>query len=290
MKSYYDIVGDGGSDVAGQVADQRSRIARKLEGVRHMLAVGSGKGGVGKSTFTMQLATALRAVGREVAILDADLNGPTQARLAGLSEATLVPGTDGLLVPRSAIGVGVLSLGSVVPETEAIDFDSVSEGETHTWRATREFSLLGELLEMVDWGRRDYLLIDLPPGAERTLQYADFLGAGVTFIVVTVPSDLSRGVVARSIAALRKTPNRILGYVENMKGYYCECCGEIGALFPDGGEIDLDVPCLGSVPFDPALAAACDRGEPLGSDSRRPAVRAVSEIAARIENDLGAIS
>ena len=290
MKSYYDIVGDGGSNVAGQVAEQRSRIARRLAGVRHMLAVGSGKGGVGKSTFTSQLAAALRAGGRDVAILDADLNGPTQARLGGLSEATLVPGADGLLVPRSACGVGVVSLGSVVPESEAVDFDSVSEGESHTWRATREFTLLGELLERVDWGRQDYLLVDLPPGAERTLQYAEFLGAGVTFVVVTVPSDLSRGVVARSVAALRKTPNRVLGYVENMNGYYCEGCDEIRPLFPDGVGVDLDVPRLGSVPFDPALAVACDRGESLGFDSERPAVRAVFEIAARIERELEATS
>jgi ATP-binding protein involved in chromosome partitioning len=290
MKNYFDIAGDGGSNVARQVADQRSRIARKLEGVRHMVAVGSGKGGVGKSTFAMQFAMALRAAGREVSILDADLNGPTQARLAGLSGTLLVPGADGLIVPRSSSGVGVISMGSVVPESEALDFDSVSEGESHTWRATREFTLLGELLEMVDWGRLDYLVFDLPPGAERTLQYAEFLGASVTFVVVTVPSDLSRGVVARSIAALRKTPNRLLGYVENMKGYYCECCGETRRLFPEAGEVDLDVPCLGSVPFDPVLAAACDRGESLGLDSERPAVRAISEIAARIERELEATS
>lgn len=284
MKSYFDIVGDGGSDIAGQVAEQRARIARNLAGIRHSVAIGSGKGGVGKSTLTTHIALALRATGREVAVLDADLNGPTQARLSGLRDVTLVPGAGGMAVPRSASGVGVVSLGSFVPESDAVDFESVSSGESHVWRAAREFALLADLLEKVEWGRRDYLLIDLPPGAERTLQYAEFLGEGVAFVLVTVPSDLSRGVVARSVAALRKTPNRLLGYVENMKGYYCDGCGEIKALYPEAGAVDLGVPCLGVVPFDPALARVCDRGEPLPPGSSLPVVRALADVAAAVEN------
>jgi len=286
VKSYYDIAGDGGSDIAGQVAAQRARITRNLEGIRHRVAIGSGKGGVGKSTLTTHIAMALRAAGREVAVLDADLNGPTQARLTGLTDVTLVPGAGGMALPRSASGVGVVSLGSFVPESDAVDFDSVASGESHVWRAAREFALLGDLLERVEWGRRDYLLIDLPPGAERTLQYAEFLGEGVAFVLVTVPSDLSRGVVARSVAALRKTPNRSLGYVENMKGYYCERCDEIKPLFPEAGAVDLDVRCLGAVPFDPALARSCDRGEPLPPDSSLPVARALAAVAAAVERSM----
>lgn len=286
MKSYFDIAGDGGSNIAAQVAEQRSRIARNLEGIRHRVAIGSGKGGVGKSTLATHVAMALRAAGREVAVLDADLNGPSQARLTGMTGATLVPGTAGMVVPRSASGVGVVSLGSFVPETDAVDFESVSRGESHVWRAAREFALLADLLEKVEWGRRDYLLIDLPPGAERTLQYAEFLGEGVAFVLVTVPSDVSRGVVARSIAALRKTSNRVLGYVENMKGYYCERCDEIKPLFPEAGGVELGIPCLGAVPFDPALARACDRGERLSSSSSLPVATALAEVAVAVEQAL----
>jgi ATP-binding protein involved in chromosome partitioning len=278
VKGYHDIVGDGGSDVAGQVVAKRNKIAASLAGVRHTVAIGSGKGGVGKSTLTMQLASALRVTGASVAVLDADLNGPSQARLAGLSATTLVPGPGGLVMPRTKSGVGVVSMGLVVPESKALDFESVADHDSYFWRATREFSLLGDLLAGVAWGSLDFLLVDLPPGAERTVQYAEFLGPGARLVLVTVPSDVSRGVVSRSIAALAKAPNRVLGCVENMKGYACSGCGTVRPLFPESGSVDLGIPLLGSVPFDPALAAACDRGElPEASSPAWKAIRALAE-------------
>jgi len=283
MRSYHDITGDGGSAVVEQVAARASRIRENLAGVRWRVAVGSGKGGVGKSTLTWQLACALADRGSTVAILDADLNGPTQARLAGLRDAALVPGSNGgLALPRTPAGPGVVSLGSLIAEPESLEFDNVATGESHTWRATREFTLLAELLGAVEWGRLDLLLIDLPPGAERSFQFAEFLGPETAFVLVGLPSELAHGVVSRSVAALRRASNRLLGYVENMKGYYCEDCGSVKPRFPepDGGAPDL--PCLGSVPFDPRLARMCDRGErwPAGSDA--PAARAVRDIAARM--------
>src|SRR5687768_6357336 len=186
-------------------------------------------------------------------------------------------------------------MGSLIPESEALEFESAAHGESHTWRATREFALLGEILGAVEWGALDLLMFDLPPGAERTVQYADFLGPfdraqgkpRVSFLLVTIPSEVARGVVARSVAALSRGPSRLLGYVENMSGYYCRDCNAIKPLFvsrdqtppsrvalrPDqaalvGGsprepqwrsaeasakteQSDLEIPCLGTVPFDP---------------------------------------
>ena len=286
MKGYFDISGDGGSNVVAQVKAKHARIATSLGRVRHMVAIGSGKGGVGKSTLTMQLACALAESGAAVAILDADLNGPSQARMAGLRSAPLLPGPDGLVVPRTASGIGVVSMGLLVPEAQALDFDSVAQGDTYVWRATREFSLLGDLLAGVDWGALDYLLVDLPPGAERTLQYAEFLGSGTAIVLVTIPSDLSRGVVSRSLGALTKAQNRVLGYVENMKGYYCEGCRSIRPLFPESTTIDLGIASLGSVPFDPAVAAACDRGEPPRGEANGATWRAVGDVAQRIRRAL----
>jgi ATP-binding protein involved in chromosome partitioning len=145
-----------------------------------------------------------------------------------------------------------------------MEFRALARGDGHVWRATREFTLLGQLLAAVAWGALDVLLVDLPPGAERTVHYAEYLagcGPEVAFVLVTIPSDLSRGVVARSITALRATPCRLLGYVENMAGYRCRGCGEVRPLFP-AATIPLDAPLLGAVPFDPELAALCDRGWP----------------------------
>ena len=176
MKGYHDIAGDGGSRVLEQVTEQRARITDGLAGVRHLVAVGSGKGGVGKSTLTLHLAGALRARGLRIAILDADFNGPSQARMAGVQGALFVPGRHKVALPRTSDGIGVFSMGSVIPESEALEFESAAHGESHTWRATREFALLGEILGAFEWGALDLLMFDLPPGAERTVQYADFLG------------------------------------------------------------------------------------------------------------------
>jgi ATP-binding protein involved in chromosome partitioning len=295
MKTYHDIVGDGGSRVLEQVAEQRARIADALAGVRHLVAVGSGKGGVGKSTLTLHLAGSLRARGLQVAILDADFNGPSQARMAGVQGAVFVPppsprgfgvagGRDRVTLPRTADGIGVFSMGSLIPESEALDFESAARGESHTWRATREFALLGEILGAFDWGAIDLLMVDLPPGAERTVQYADFLGDRTSFVLVTIPSEVSRGVVSRSVAAL--SSRRVLGYVENMSGYYCRDCDAVKPLFASPGPSTLGIPCLGTVPFDPELARHCDEGMPFSAHRGTPAGRALEQIASRMLDGL----
>ena len=293
MKRYHDIVGDGGSRVLEQVAEQRTRITDGLAGVRHLVAVGSGKGGVGKSTLTLHLAGALRARGLRIAILDADFNGPSQARMAGVQGALFVPGSHKVALPRTTNGIAVFSMGSLIPESEALEFESTAHGESHTWRATREFALLGEILGSVEWGALDLLMFDLPPGAERTVQYADFLGPRTSFLLVTIPSEVARGVVARSVAALSKGPNRLLGYVENMSGYYCRDCNAIKPLFvsPEasrrsGQASGLEIPCLGTVPFDPELARHCDRGIPLAELPETPVGRALEHVAQQLLDSL----
>jgi ATP-binding protein involved in chromosome partitioning len=294
MKRYHDIVGDGGSRILEQVAEQRTRITDGLAAVRHLVAVGSGKGGVGKSTLTLHLAGALRTRGLRIAILDADFNGPSQARMAGVQGALLVPGSHKVSLPRTTNGIAVFSMGSVIPESEALEFDSAAQGESHTWRATREFALLGEILESFEWGALDLLMFDLPPGAERTVQYADFLGPRTSFLLVTIPSEVSRGVVARSVAALSKGRNRLLGYVENMSGYYCRDCNGIKPLFispepfdaAQGRPCGLKIPCLGSVPFDPELARHCDGGIPLAELPETPVGRALEHVAQQLLDSL----
>jgi ATP-binding protein involved in chromosome partitioning len=280
VKSYYDITGDGGSDVVGQIQALGRQIDAALAGVRRIVAVGSGKGGVGKSTVTMALAHALARAGRRVTILDADLNGPSQARLAGLEGRPWIPGDHGLVPPRRPDGIGVVSLGSLLAEAAPLEFDTVSSGEQQTWRATRELAMFSQILAATDWGELDVLLLDLPPGTERTVQFAEMLAGAsgappdspsVAFVLVTVPSAVSRGVVARSLSALRDLGAPVLGVVENMAGYYCADCGAVKPLFPEtesGSSDPWKAECLGRIPFDPELAARCDRGWP--QDAARP--------------------
>jgi ATP-binding protein involved in chromosome partitioning len=315
MKGYHDIAGDGGSRVLEQVAEQRARITDGLAGVRHLVAVGSGKGGVGKSTLTLHLAGALRARGLRIAILDADFNGPSQARMAGVQAGLFVPppspkgfgaasgppspkgfgaASSKVALPRTTNGIGVFSMGSLIPESQALDFESAAHGESHTWRATREFALLGEILGAFEWGTLDMLMFDLPPGAERTVQYADFLGPfdgaqgrpRTSFLLVTIPTEVSRGVVARSVDALSKGSHRVLGYVENMSGYYCRDCNAVRPLFASSAPPGLGIPCLGSVPFDPELARHCDRGLPLENLPETPVGRALDHVAQQLLDSL----
>jgi ATP-binding protein involved in chromosome partitioning len=327
MKRYHDIAGDGGSGILEQVAGQRARIAAGLAGVRHLVAVGSGKGGVGKSTLTLHLAGALSARGLRIAILDADFNGPSQARMAGVRGAPLVPsaspgglgaaaGTRKVSLPRTEDGIAVFSMGSLIPESQALEFDTAARGASHTWRATREFALLGEVLAAVEWGPLDLLMFDLPPGPERTAQYADFLTsfaggvpddstghrlARTSFLLVTIPTEVARGVVARSVAALSSsfgtvpgrrfgtdqgTPARLLGYVENMSGYYCRDCKAVKPLFVTAASSLLEIPCLGKVPFDPELARHCDEGIPFPGLRDTPVGLALDGAAQRLLNAL----
>jgi ATP-binding protein involved in chromosome partitioning len=303
VKGYHDIAGDGGSRILEQVAERQTRIADGLAGVRHLVAVGSGKGGVGKSTLTLHLAGALRARGLRIAILDADFNGPSQARMAGVQGALFVPGQKKMALPRTQNGIAVFSMGSIIPESEALEFESAARGDSHTWRATKEFALLGEILGSCEWGALDLLMFDLPPGAERTVQYADFLGSKTSFVLVTIPSEVSRGVVARSVAALlarrslggggskgpfdgaQGRPNRVLGYVENMSGYYCRDCNAIKPLFISPESSGLEIPCLGTVPFDPELARHCDTGIPLAPPETLVG-RALEQVAQNLMDSL----
>ncbi|HEY8549178.1 MAG TPA: P-loop NTPase [Vicinamibacterales bacterium] len=282
MKHHHDIAGDGGSGIAEQVAARHARIAEGLAGVRHLVAVGSGKGGVGKSTLTLHLAGALRDAGLCVAILDADFNGPSQARMAGVEQAPLIPGHGKVLLPRTGDGIGVFSMGTLIAGSQALEFHSIAAGDSYTWRATREFVLLGEVLEAFEWGTLDVLLFDLPPGTERAVQYADFLGPRTSFVLVTIPSEVARGVVVRSVAALSRRPNRLLGYVENMSGYYCRGCNDIRPLFPQTDRAALPIPCLGTIPFDPELAWRCDRGLALAELHGSPVGRALDDVAHRL--------
>jgi ATP-binding protein involved in chromosome partitioning len=288
VKGYRDLAGDGGSNIAAQVAAQQARLAARLAPIRATLAVVSGKGGVGKSSVTANLAAALARRGLAIGVLDADLNGPSQGKMLGVRGQALRVEADGVRPAVSAEGIRVLSMDLLLPGDDTpVVWDAPTQAEAHTWRGTMEGTALREFLTDTLWGPLDMLLIDLPPGADRLPTLLDLLPGLTGAVVVTIPSGVSHLVVRRAMTLAREQGARLLGLVENMAGYVCPTCGAVGPLFDGpGGEATAaqhGLPFLGRVPFDPRLAAAADRGRPFVLDhGETPTGRALTGIAAAV--------
>jgi ATP-binding protein involved in chromosome partitioning len=281
VKRYRDIAGDGGSNIVGQVEAQQARLGERLRQVRAIVAVVSGKGGVGKSSMTANLAGAFALAGSRVGVLDADLNGPSMATMLGVRGRTLVVGAAGVEPPAGALGIRVMSMDLLLAgDTTPLTWDAPSQAEAHTWRGTMEANALREFLADTAWGALDVLLIDLPPGTDRLATIVGMVPALAGTVIVTIPSDVSRLVVGRSLTVARAAPAPVLGLIENMAGMFPGPGAE--GLARDGG-----VPFLGRVPFDPGLAAAADRGEPyVAVAPESPAARALCSIADRLRQTL----
>ena len=295
MKRYKDIVGDAGSNIIGQVVEQIERLKARMQRVKRKLAVMSGKGGVGKSAVTANLASALAMQRFAVGILDADLNGPAIAKMMGVRGERLKIGEEGVLPALGPWGIKVLSMDLLLPGDEApVIWDAPTEQDSFVWRATVEVSALREFLTDTVWGELDFLLIDLPPGTDRISNIANLLPEMDGAVLVTIPSEVSQLVVKKSIVVAKevlKAP--LVGLVENMAAYLCPRCGAEGDLFHPGDSErtaqDLGVPFLGKIPFDPRISTSSDEGVPfvLGhADS--PAGRAFLQIAEAIKGFLEA--
>ncbi len=228
-------------------------------GVRHVIAVASGKGGVGKSTVSCNLAVALAQTGASVGLLDADIYGPTVPIMMGITES---PETDGQMIqPIEKHGVKVMSIGFFLDEDKAV-----------LWRGPMIGKALSQFLGDVAWGDLDYLVVDLPPGTgDAPMSLAQLMPlTGV--VVVMTPQDVARRIANKSILMFRaleestERPLPILGVVENMSGFACPHCGEITAMFGSGGgeqaAEELGVPFLGAVPMDPVVCDGGDQGLP----------------------------
>ena len=281
MKKYRDIAGDGGSDIVGQVEAQQRRLRERLSAVRAVVAIVSGKGGVGKSALTANLASCLAQGGCRVGVLDADLNGPTMAKMLGVRGQRLVVAPAGVEPPRTSLGVKVMSMDLLLPSDSApLTWDAETQHEAYTWRGSMEASALREFLADTNWGELDALLLDLPPGTDRLATVASLVTELAGTVVVTIPSDVAHLVVRKSITVAGQVKAPILGLVENMAG-----------LFPGpdaaGLAREASIPFLGRVPFDPALAAAADRGEPFVAVApESAAARALAEIAQALRSAL----
>lgn len=247
VRTYHELTEQDRSGVAAQIADQRKRVAERLRGVGRVVAIMSGKGGVGKSFVTAHLARALARAGRAVGVLDADLNGPTAARLLDARDGRLVVEGDGVRPVPGGDGVAVVSMDHLLADGQPLAFHG-PQRESSVWRGALEATAVRELLGDVAWGRLDVLLVDLPPGVARFHELADLLPEPAAVLVVTIPTPESRDAVARALRAALGRGARPLGVVENMVG---------GAFQGDAADTlarEFALQVLARVPFHPANA------------------------------------
>ena len=243
----------GAARAAPQAAT--SRAPQNVAGIRHLIAVASGKGGVGKSTTAVNLALGFQAIGLKAGILDADIYGPSQPRLLGLSGRPQV-GANNKLVPVEGYGLKCMSMGFMV-----------DEGTPVIWRGPMVVQALTQMLREVLWGELDVLVIDMPPGTgdvQLTMaQQVPLSGA----IIVSTPQDLALIDARKGLAMFRKTDIPVIGLIENMSYFICSKCGERHEIFGHGGAEQeakkLDVPFLGGVPLHIDIRAKSDSGQPI---------------------------
>ncbi|MBI4678583.1 MAG: Mrp/NBP35 family ATP-binding protein [Elusimicrobia bacterium] len=253
----------------------------QLPGVKKVLAVGSGKGGVGKSTVAANLAVSLALEGHRVGLLDADIYGPNLPQMLGVGAGRLQAGrrqagADDKLEPPAAFGVKVMSMGFFMdPDSPVI------------WRGPMVHGAVVQLLREIAWGELDCLVVDLPPGtgdAQLSLcQSVPVAGA----VLVTTPQTVALSDVAKALSMFRSLKVPLLGVVENMAEFACPHCGKASRIFSHGGAKSLSdkhgIPLLGSVPLDPLVCETGETGKPVSSSQPGSApAKAFREIARRV--------
>lgn len=257
-----------------------------VPGVNHVIVVGSGKGGVGKSTTAVNLAMGLKKLGYAVGLLDADIYGPSVPTMLGKDFARQADGSqpsteDNQLIPFEMQGVKVISLGLLI-----------GKDQPTVWRAPMATKMIQQFLLGVKWGDLDYLIVDLPPGTgdiQLTLsQQSNITGA----IVVTTPQQVAIDIARKGLLMFKHVGVPILGIIETMSGFACGDCGSVTSIFGEGGAKRLakedSVPLLGQIPVDAALVRACDEGEPIvlrdpKSPSAMAYMKAAGQLVATIE-------
>lgn len=258
-------------DLAQQ--EQERNLARRLDAIKNKIIVMSGKGGVGKSTVTVNLATALAKEGKQVGILDVDFHGPSIPVMLGLQEARAEYGSDGILPVKSG-NIKVMSISFLLEKQDAAVI----------WRGAMKTSAIKQLISDVDWGMLDYLIIDSPPGTgDEPLSVCQTIKDITGAVIVTTPQEVALADVRRSINFCSQLEMPVLGVIENMSGYACTKCGEIINVFGSGGgELmaqQMEARFLGKIPLDPEVVESADLGKAYVKHASESAVaKAFGEI------------
>jgi Mrp family chromosome partitioning ATPase len=263
-----------GSNDKQWVEQEQDAVQHRMEQIRHKVLVLSGKGGVGKSSVAANIAVGLAMKGLKTALVDIDIHGPSIPKILGLEG--MLTGQDGeALLPVNYDGfLSVMSVGFLLQD----------RNNALIWRAPLKHGVIKQFLGDVDWGVRDWLIVDCPPGTgDEPISIVQLLKNPDGAVIVTTPQDVALEDVRKSITFCREVGIPILGLVENMSGFACPHCGTVVNIFKKGGgealAAEMQIPFLGSIPLDEAVAASGDSGEPVvqhASDS--PSGRAFAAI------------
>lgn len=266
-----------------QQQHQMELLRTRMGKIRHKIAVISGKGGVGKTLVTVNLAMALAIRGRNgrVGVLDADIHGPCVPKMMGLKGSRLEAGPPGIFPAFGPLNIRVVSMGFLLP----------SDDSPVIWRGPLKMGAIRQFLSEIAWGDLDYLLIDLPPGTgDEALSVLQLLPEMDGVVIVTIPSEVSQDVVRKAVTFSRKMGVPIIGIIENMGGLVCPHCGQRIDVFGGVGDavekmaLEMDSPLLGSIPMDPRISLACDLGIPFIVENRgSPAAKSFDDIVEKIE-------
>lgn len=270
-------------EMTAQVRQRQTKQDDLIPNVKHCIAIASGKGGVGKSTVTVNLAISLAQTGARVGLLDADVYGPSIPLMMGAAGER--PFTQGnKIIPIQRFGIHMMSLGFLMEEGQAV-----------LWRGPMVAGTVRQLLADVDWGDLDYLLVDLPPGTGDAPMSLAQLAPLTGVVIVTTPHHVAANIAGKSVHLFRRLNAPIMGVVENMAGFVCPSCGEVTQIFAGttGEELatQLKVPYLGSVPLDPGVSDAGDRGVPaIVAHPERQQSASFHEIAGKLAQQASILS
>ncbi|MBI5197732.1 MAG: P-loop NTPase [Nitrospirae bacterium] len=277
------------AQVMKQLIDQSLTVKTRMGKIRRKIVILSGKGGVGKSMTTVNLAIAFARLGLKVGILDVDLNGPCVPKMLGMKGEQFTLTAEGALPPVGPYGIKVASMDFFLKKDSPVQWKG-SMDLSPVWLGMVEMNVLREFLGDIVWGNLDLLLADLPPGAaaDKPPVIVNYIPELDGAIVVTTPSEVTGDVVRKSIVYTRDVGIKIIGLIENMSGFLCPECKTESELFEGSSDQlcqELDVPLLGKIPFSRKMSDACDHGVPL-SDESEYTVQKFAQIAQGIADRL----
>ena len=272
----------GGGNIPPENRNEEIKIAQRLCKIKNKIVVLSGKGGVGKSTVAVNLASAMAKAGIRTGLLDVDIHGPSVPTMLGVKEQAIRAGEENVMYPAETdYGLKVMSVAFFLPKGN----------EALIWRGPMKTGVIKQFVRDVEWGELDYLFIDCPPGTgDEPLSVVQMLKKPTGGIIVTTPQDVVIEAVRKSISFCRTVNLPILGIIENMSGYICPHCGQESNPFSNEGGKKLaeeeNVAFLGSIPLSADVTPSGDQGNPLSLSNENPVGKTYRFIADKLQKSL----